>query len=101
MSYGFSMWSLGSGLEKGIPLDAHLTSLWRLIEDIKEQIITIPVEMKLTLQCVAHFAGQKEAFAISAGHFATAAYYRLDWDFDFYFDDNFGCEVDGQPYWKW
>jgi hypothetical protein len=97
----FSLWTLESGLEKGEPLDAHIRALWKRIEEIRPAICSLPKEVTRVLQCVGHFRDHSDACTLSGGHFATAAYYHLDWDFDFYFDDDFGHEDEGKPYWVW
>jgi len=99
--YGFSSWKLESGLEKGEPLDAHVRALWNRVEDIRLSVIKLPDDVTRVLQCVGYFKHHSDAFALSSGHFATAAYYRLDWDFDFYFNDGFGNEDESKPYWEW
>jgi hypothetical protein len=96
-----SLWTLDSGLEKGVPLDAHIRALWKRIAAIRPEICSLPDEMTRVIQCVGHFKDHNDACKLSSGHFATAAFYRLDWDFDFYFDDDFGSEDEGKPYWEW
>lgn len=97
----YSLWTLDSGLERGEPLDAHIRALWKRLEKIRPAVCSLPQEINRVLQCVGHFKNHNDACAVSSGHFATAAFYGLDWDFDFYFDDDFGHEVKGKPYWAW
>ncbi len=99
--YDFSNWKMSSGLKVGMPLDSHLKALWTKMEVIRSAVCEIPDEMFGLIQCVGHFKGNREPFTLSAGHFSTAAYYRLQIDFDFYFDNNFGHEDLGKPYWDW
>ncbi|MEP3180557.1 MAG: DUF4279 domain-containing protein [Lentilitoribacter sp.] len=96
-----SSWELHSGLGKGEPLDAHLRALWKRMEKIRPAICNLPKDVTRLLQCVGYVKGHSDVCALSTGHFATAAYYQLDFDFDFYFDDDFGDEDMGKPYWKW
>ncbi|MGJ8611358.1 MAG: DUF4279 domain-containing protein [Octadecabacter sp.] len=96
-----SGWILDSGLQKGEPLDAHIKALWKRIGNVRPAICSLPEEITRVLQCVGHFKDHNDACALSSGHFATAAFYHLDWDFDFYFDNEFGHEVEGKPYWEW
>lgn len=100
-AYRFSLWTLDSGLERGEPLDAHVRALWKRVEKIRPALCNLPEEITGVVQCVGHFKNHNGACTLSGGHFATAAYYRLSWDFDFYFDDNFGHEEEGNPYWAW
>ncbi len=59
--------------------------------------------MSSRISCVAHFKSHRDNISIAAGHFSTAAYYRIDLDFDFYFyfDYKFGNENEGKLYWSW
>ncbi|MEL6643793.1 MAG: DUF4279 domain-containing protein [Pseudomonadota bacterium] len=100
-TYDFSRWSLLSGVERGDPIDEHLRALWRRLSGLRELIIQLPEEMNPSVSCVGHFASHFDKVQISSGHFATAAYYRANLDFDYYFDDDFGHEKEGTPYWSW
>jgi len=100
-NYSFSRWSLLSGVERGKPIDEHLQALWRRLSVYREQIIRLPEEMYLSVPCVGHFDSHFDKIQIASGHFATAAYYNLSLDCDFYFDDDFGYEDEGKPYWSW
>ena len=97
--YDFSFWSWESGAVRGEPLDTHLRCLWRRLEPFRQALIDLPEDMKAYAQCVGKFATHQNPVSIASGHFATAASYRLVWDFDFYFGDEFGH--DEMPYWKW
>jgi hypothetical protein len=97
----YSLWTQESDLEKGEALDAHIKALWKRIEKFRPAFCRLPEEITRVLQCVGHFKDHKDACTLSSGHFATAAFYGLDWDFDFYFDDHFGREDEGKPYWEW
>lgn len=99
--YKFSCWQFLSGAEKGLSLDRHLRSLWKRIEPYKQELIHLDPEFSRELVCVAWFPNKDTDFTISAGHFKTAAYYRLNPDFDFYFLDDFGQEDLGQGYFSW
>ena len=57
--------------------------------------------MESSVICVGHFGSHLDSVEIASGHFATAAYYKLSLDFDFYFEDDFGHEEEGKPYWSW
>jgi hypothetical protein len=100
-NYTFSSWSLHSGERKGLPLDAHLRALWRRIEPYGERLVHLGPEFARYLVCVAWFPSRDTALEIAAGHFSTAAYYRLILDFDFYFTDNFGDPKVGRGYGSW
>jgi hypothetical protein len=100
-NYTFSNWELLSGEKKGLSLDAHLRSLWKRIEPYKEGLIHLGPEFTRRLVCVAWFPNKDTEFKISAGHFGTVGYYRLDLDFDFYFLDDFGHEDAGKGYASW
>jgi hypothetical protein len=99
--YSFSLWTLQSGVEKGLPIDVHLQSIWKKIVPYRTQLCGLPSSMKGFIQCVGTFSTRRDQFAVSAGHFSTAAYYRLSFDCDFYFDDDFGNDEEGQRYWEW
>jgi hypothetical protein len=99
--YKFSNWELHSGEEKGLSLDTHLRSLWKRIEPYKERLIPLGPEFSRYLVCVAWFPSRDAEFKIAAGHFSTAAYYRLNADFDPYFMDDFGDEDAGKGYASW
>ncbi len=99
--YTFSSWKFLSGEERGLPLDRHLRSLWKRIEPYKERLIHLGPEFSRQLTCVAWFPTKDSEITISAGHFSTAAYYRLDLNFDFYFEDDFGHEDLGKGYASW
>jgi len=99
--YPFSRWSLPSGIEKGEPIETHLQSLWRRVSTYHAQVVGLANTMKGYIAGVGYFKSHRDKFAISSGHFATTAYYQLNFDFNFYFDDNFGHEEEGRPYWKW
>ncbi len=99
--YTFSRWNLLSGTERGAPLDEHLRALWRRLADYREEIITLPEEMHRSVSCVGAFNSHLDNIEIASGHFATAAYYGLTLDCDFYFDDDFGDDEEGKPYWSW
>lgn len=100
-NYQFSRWSLLSGADRGRPIDEHLQALWRRLSVYRERIIRLPEDMERSVSCVGHFRTRFDKFQISSGHFATAAYYSLNLDCDFYFDDDFGHEDEGKPYWSW
>lgn len=53
------------------------------------------------IQFVAFFKTHRDHLSLASGHFSTAASYRLIIDFDFYFEDDFGHDEGGQPYWSW
>ena len=99
--YPISLWSLQSGVEKGLPLDVHLQSIWKKVAAYRTQICELPSSMIGLIQCVGSFRTRRDQFIVSAGHFSTAAYYRLSFDFDFYFDDDFGNDEEGHRYWEW
>ena len=99
--YKFSCWKLKSGLEVGAPLDAHLISLWQRMASHRDVLCSLPNDMSACVQCVAHFKSHRDKVAIAAGHYSTAAYYQMNIDCDFYFEDDFGHEEDGKPYWLW
>ncbi len=100
-NYTFSNWKFLSGEKRGLSLDTHLRSLWKRIEPYKERLVHLGPEFTRSLVCVAWFPSRDAEFKISAGHFSTAAYYRLDIDFDFYFLDDFGDEDAGKGYASW
>lgn len=97
----FSSWKLHSGDPATAPLDTHLTSLWRRLEPIRQRILALPKHMTGSVQFVATFETRNEPVILSGGHFATAGYYALNIDFDFYFLDGFGDPALDFPYWKW
>lgn len=102
VAYHFSRWSLLSGVEHGKPINEHLAALWRRLSEYKEKIIELPEEMDAYISCVGHFKSHLDNIEISSGHYATAAYYGLKLDCDFYFDDDFGRDEEGgKPYWSW
>ena len=100
-TYSFSRWSLLSGVERGKPINERLQSLWRRLSPLREKIIQLPAGMEGSVSCVGYFDSHLDPLEIASGHFATAAYYRLGFDCDFYFGDDFGHEEDGKPYWSW
>lgn len=100
-SYSFSKWTLLSGVEEGRPIDEHLRSLWRRLSVYREKLLNMPEELTASVSCVGHFHSHFDTVEIASGHFATAASYNLTLDFDFYFDDAFGQEEEGKPYWSW
>ena len=100
-AYGFSRWSLLSGVDHGRPIDEHLQALWRRLSEYGEKIIELPESMDASVPCVGCFNSHLDTVEIASGHFATAAYYRLILDCDFYFDDDFGHDDLGKPYWSW
>jgi len=99
--YGFSSWVLHSGERTGSPLDTQFRSLWKRIEPHKDRLRALGPEFSRFLVCTAWFPTRDTQLNIAAGHFATAAYYRLEPDFDFYFDDDFGHEDAGKGYATW
>lgn len=99
--YKTSCWKFHSGEKKGLPLDAHLRSLWKRIEPYKERLISLGPEFSRHLVCVAWFPTRDAELKIAAGHFSTSDYYQLDLDFDFYFEDGFGNEDAGKGYASW
>lgn len=95
---------MSSGLDEraeGISLEEHLRALWGRMEVIRDRVVSAPPDFHRWLVAVGHFDSFDEALSLSGGHFATAAYYRLTIDFDFYFDDDFGHDDDGRAYWDW
>ena len=100
-AYSFSRWSLLSGVDHGRPIDEHLQALWRRLTEYKERIVELPEEMTASVPCVGYFKSHLDKVEFASGHFATAAYYGLTFDCDFYFDDEFGNEDLGEPYWSW
>lgn len=99
--YPCSNWALHSGEKKGLPLDTHIRALWRRIEPYGERLIQLGPEYSRYLVCTTWFPNKDSGFTITAGHFGTIAYYRLEIDFDFYFLDNFGDENIGKGYASW
>jgi hypothetical protein len=91
-TYTFANWKLQSGEKKGLSIDTHLRSLWKRIEPYGERLISLGPEFSRYLVCTAWFPTRDTQFIIAAGHFSTAAYYRLELDFDFYFMDESGDE---------
>jgi hypothetical protein len=96
---------MASGIDEKtefVAIEDHLRALWQRMSNIREKIISLPPECDRWLVGVAHFDQYNEPLSLSGGHFATARYYRLRMDFDFYFDDSFGnddeCE---RRYWDW
>ena len=100
-TYPFSNWEFHSGEMKGQLLDTHLRSLWRRVEPYREKLIQLGPEYSRYLICTARFPTRDAEFTVAAGHFSTAAYYRLETDFDFYFEDGFGDEAAGKSYAAW
>ena len=100
-TYPYSRWSLLSGVERGRPIEEHLQALWRRLLVYREKVIHLPEEMKGSVPCVGHFDTHLDTIEIASGHFATAAYYGLALDCDFYFDDDFGHDEEVNPYWFW
>jgi hypothetical protein len=92
---------MNSGLEIGLPLDKQLKALWAKLELIGPAVRDLPNEMSGVIQCVGHFKSHLDPFVLASGHYATAAAYQLSIDCDFYFDDDFGDEAAGKPYWTW
>jgi hypothetical protein len=88
--YRCSRWSLLSGLDQGRSLDDHLVALWQRIAGLRGQIWSLPDSMDARVAATARFASHRGALAISPGHFKTAAFCGLRFDFDFCFDDDFG-----------
>ncbi len=103
--YSFSRWSMASGLDEAdesISVEEHLRSLWGRMQSIREQVFSAPPEFERWLVAVGYFDRFEEPLSVSGGHFATAAYYRLNLDFDFYFGDDFGHDdYGGGAYWDW
>jgi hypothetical protein len=100
-NYTGTSWALHSGAKKGLPLDTHIRALWRRVEPYGERLIQLGPEYSRYLVCTAGFPSKDSEFKIAAGHFSTAAYYRLEIDFDFYFLDNFGDGNMGNDYASW
>ncbi len=100
-NYTGTSWALHSGAKKGLTLDTHIRALWRRIEPYGKRLIQLEPEYSRYLVCTAWFPNKDSEFKIAAGHFSTAAYYRLEIDFDFYFLDNFGDENTGKGYASW
>jgi len=100
-NYRFSRWSLLSGVERGRPIKEHLQALWRRLSEYREKVIELPAGMVGSIPCVGHFNSHLDTVEIASGHFATAAYYRLNLDCDFCFGDDFGHDDEGKPYWFW
>ena len=82
-------------------LGGHYSALWRRLSEYGEKIIELPESMDASVPCVGCFNSHLDTVEIASGHFATAAYYRLILDCDFYFDDDFGHDDLGKPYWSW
>jgi len=99
--YSFSRWSLLSGIERENPLDEHLQALWRRLSVYRTKVIELPEGMNRSVSCVGQFKSYKDNIDLASGYFSTAAYYGLRLDFDFYFDGDFGHEVEGKPCWSW
>jgi len=92
----FSRWSLLSGVERGRPIDEHLRALWCRMADCRESIIDLPEEVYRSVSCVGVFNSHLDTVEIASGHFRTAAYYNLNLDCDFYYDDDLD-----KPDWSW
>ncbi len=99
-TYDFSRWSMLSGIERGKPIDDHLKALWRRLSVHREQIIRLPDYMERGVFCVGVFNTRHDKFQIASGHFATAAYFGVTLDCDFYFDDEFGDDDGEIPWWS-
>jgi len=99
--YSFSMWQLVSGVELGQPLDLHIQALWRRLAGCRDQICDLPDTMCGVVQGTGFFKTHRDPFVLSSGHYQTASFYGLPIDFDFYYEDNFGYEDEGTPYWEW
>ena len=84
----FTVWSLGSGIEQGMPLDDHLRAIWARLPPLGDALVRRPADWRGWLVCVARFASPNDPVTIAAGHFKMTATYRLDLDCDFYFDDD-------------
>lgn len=78
-----------------------MMALWQRIETHRRVLCELPDKMSSYIQCVGHFKSHHDKLAIAAGHYATAAYYQMNIDCDFYFDDDFGHDEKGKPYWFW
>jgi hypothetical protein len=100
-SYRISSWKMRSGVPKGACLDEHLKGLWTRLEPLRHLILGLPPEMTKSVKCIGHFRSHHDPVRFSAGHFATAGYYGLKMDYDFYFDNEFGNENRSLPYWTW
>ena len=98
--YPCSRWRLQSGVAEGLPIDVHIKAIWKKISPYRVQICGLPSSMHGLIQCVGTFKSRRDKFTVAAGHFSTAAYYKVSFDFDFYFDDEFGDEREGQRYWQ-
>ena len=99
-TYAFSRWSMLSGVERGQPIEDHLQALWRRLSVHREQIIRLPDHMFRSVSCVGVFNTRHAKLEISAGHFATAAYFGVTLDCDFYFDEEMGDDDDDTPWWS-
>jgi hypothetical protein len=69
--------------------------------DYRGRIINLPEEVSRKVSCVGVFNSHLDTIEIASGHFTTAAYYNLTLDCDFYYEDDFGHDDLGKPYWSW
>lgn len=85
-AYKFTRWNLASGLPQGRYLDDHLRALWPKLLPLEEKLCNCPGGWKRYLVCVASFAAPDTPITLAGGNFKLMARYRLDLDFDAYFD---------------
>ncbi len=84
--YGFSRWSLFSGLPRGAPVDAHLTAVLDRLEPFADGFCSLGPEWRRHVSVTGFFEDPSELIAISVLNHGRAATLGLGYDFDFYFE---------------
>ncbi len=84
--YGFSRWSIYSGLPRGAPIEDHIAATLDRLQNHEDAIAALGPQWKKYISVTGHFEDPSTLIGISVRTHRRAAGFGLDYDFDFYFD---------------
>ena len=87
-------WQLESGLDDRCSIDEHLNALVLLLEPVEKKLYQLSSQYDICVQCVGYFPPASHGINIDNKMVRFASRIGGSIDFDFYFVDDFGHDLD-------
>lgn len=90
----FMNWNLESGLDDTHKIEEHIPALFSILEPLKDKLAKLGDEYDFCIQCVGYFPSSAHGLHLDEATIRKAADLGLCVDYDFYYVDDNGHDLD-------
>lgn len=89
-------WKYESGLDDTYSIEEHIKELFKVLEPLEETLVALRDKYELCIQCVGYFPASGHGINLNYETISKAASLGLSFDYDFYYVDDHGHDLDYQ-----